>query len=101
MSRTLLIALTASIISVALLSGCKSFYPVVGDYTLETNQVLVTILPDSDLGFRIWGMASWDDSSDVRKCTIQLKEYPFYLGHEMRHCFEGHWHTDVNNGDWD
>lgn len=98
-----LITSAASIILVALLSGCKSFYPAVGDYALETNQVLITIAPwyNGSIDKNIQGLATWADSDGIRRCTIRLKEYPFYLGHEVRHCFEGHWHIGNNGDDWD
>lgn len=91
-----------SIILVALLGGCKSFYPAVGDYTLETNQVLITIAPDNKFSNKnIQGLATWEDSGGIRRCTIHLREYPYYLGHEVRHCFEGYWHIGNNGDDWD
>lgn len=93
---------STTLILLMLISGCKSFYPVVGNYKLDTNQVLVTIVPVVNFSDRnIQGSASWVDTKDGRVCTIFLREYPYYLGHEIRHCFEGHWHSDRNGDDWD
>ena len=96
----------------SVLQGCNAFYPQANP-NFETRQVLVTIGPDTDFqdyaGVRLYGISMFHDVgspghsglSNVRECTIFLREYPFYLAHEMRHCFEGAFHgTEYNSDDW-
>lgn len=48
----------------------------------------------NNFGFSVMGCAFWD----ANQCTIVTKESPnmHTLGHEVRHCFQGDWHS--NNG---
>lgn len=48
---------------------------------------------------KVRGMASWYKLGDRWFCRVKLKKYPYYLGHEMRHCFEGYWHDERPNGE--
>jgi uncharacterized protein YceK len=54
-------------------------------------------LDDDDVN----GTATWMYIDGVRYCIVNLRKYPEYLAHEMRHCIEGHWHPpDVPNSDY-
>lgn len=36
------------------------------------------------------GYATWKGDT----CLIELRKYPVCLAHEVRHCFEGHFHQE-------
>jgi len=42
-------------------------------------------------------LARWDWEKGV--CDIYIKRYPVCLAHGVRHCFEGHWHDAMPNGE--
>lgn len=36
-----------------------------------------------------------------KACVITLKQYPICLNHELKHCFEDHWHSpEDKNGEY-
>lgn len=82
----------------ALLTGCASF----GSTVLPIENPTVTVLLHNNVKFdnpRVRGDARWWYVGKQKYCLIRLREYPYYLGHEMRHCFEGYWHDERPNGE--
>lgn len=74
-----------------LLTGCDSLgapRPV-----LERTASIITVKIDPALP--TLGHAQWVG----QLCTITLREHPYCLQHEARHCLEGKWHGDQLNGD--
>ena len=74
-----------------LLTGCDSFdapKPV-----LERTASIINVKIDPTLA--TLGHAQWVG----QLCTITLREYPYCLQHEVRHCLEGKWHGDEPNHD--
>ncbi len=79
-------AVIRSLALALLLAGCAS--------TFETpmparRAMLIAIDPRADLPHGVDGLATWSD--DI--CLVRLRAYPRCLGHEIRHCFEGDWHS--------
>lgn len=82
------------------LVGCASFEADIERRPLEVTRVLLTIEPQAELdNYRYNGRATWQDIDGLRHCTVQLREYPHMLGHEVDHCFRGKWHGDADNSD--
>lgn len=82
------------------LVGCASFEASSVRNPPEVLQALITIEPMAEFdSFHTAGDAVWRDVDGLRHCTIRLKDYPFMLGHEARHCFEGKWHDGKPNSD--
>lgn len=85
MIRIALIALT--------LQGCAVFEPVRGTpvrHEVNARIVLVDHLPTHTNGFAVL---------EGDTCTVFLKrsQYPYCMTHELRHCFEHHWHDEKPN----
>lgn len=86
MKRILLVALC-----IFIFAGCGSDGKTVQKHTVTPEEMVILFGP----GIR--GYTVWDDDS----CDIfvfaeseyhRLWLYHETLGHELRHCFEGHWH---------
>ena len=82
----------------ALLTGCASFKSEV--LPIENHTVTITIQDGVEFNNpSIKGDAGWWMVGGRKYCLIRLREYPYLLGHELRHCFEGYWHDESPNGE--
>lgn len=87
------------------LAGCSSFNakPVpLSKKPILNTKVLVSI--ENNVRFenryqRGEAIRYYDHHLGVLVCKIRLFEYPYFLGHEIDHCFRGNWHDDEENGD--
>jgi len=77
-----------------LLTGCAAFEPEpynlqrqISTITVEVDPLLGVIPGRGDSGITGRALVAGD------KCHITLREYPYCLAHEVRHCYEGAWHT--------
>ena len=74
-----------------LLTACASFD--VPRPVLERTASIINVKIDPALP--TLGHAQWVG----QLCTITLREYPYCLQHEVRHCLEGKWHGDDPSGE--
>lgn len=84
---------------IGLLLGCSTFEtPPPARYRNKVTIIVVENknLPQNSRYIQQGSSMSFKDS-DV--CVIQLRNYPEYLGHEVRHCLEGNWHEGRKNGE--
>lgn len=73
------------------------FFVGCGDGVLVQQHIITPEEMESSFGPTVLGHAVWDELS----CDIFILEESEYrltgqynetIGHELRHCFEGHWH---------
>lgn len=94
-TATSLCMVGASLCAVALavlLSGC-SFNPP--KPVMQRNVTTITVVESKDMPPRKLGGAIYSGDN----CIIVLREYPYCLQHEVRHCLEGEWHGNAPNDD--
>ena len=69
----------------------------------KTDRVEVVITVQESISNRSKGTRGYSITRNG-KCYVYILEewYPYLLDHEIRHCFEGHWHGDSRNieHDW-
>ena len=79
--------------ALVILSGCSSFdapKPI-----MQKNVMTIVVTESKDLPPGVLGMAK--ESGGL--CFIYLREYPYCLQHEVRHCLEGAWHGSQPNSE--
>lgn len=62
---------------------------------MQRSVTTITVIESDNLQQRVKGRTM--QAGD--KCLIILREYPYCLQHEVRHCLEGPWHGDQPNGE--
>lgn len=77
---------TLALLGAILLAGCDDFDPAPAAPQRSTSLITVTIDPN----LKTDGWAHWKGNT----CLITLRRYPVCLGHEVRHCLEGHFHPE-------
>jgi hypothetical protein len=85
MIRIVLIALT--------LQGCAVFEPVRG--VPLHSEITARVVLTEQLPPNVNGYATIENGL----CTVFLRRshYPYCITHEIRHCFENHWHDEKPN----
>ena len=82
------------VVLLTLLGGCDYFK---SEAALKKSTVTITIVDGVQFKDKNQqGWADWQWNGSKNECVIQLRDYPNFLGHEVRHCFEGHWHEGKN-----
>ena len=93
------------LISILLLlcTACSTVSDSFSSQVLPFDKQFVTIYIEDGVVFDkpgVRGDATWSYVNGKKFCKIRLAKYPNFLGHEVRHCFEGYWHpNDVPNGE--
>ena len=89
------------------LAGCAALFdaqPVpLYEVGISANPILLYI-NDPEYDFpdkKVQGTAWWYINEQGRRvCHVRLRKYPYYLGHEVDHCYRKHWHSPlIPNGD--
>ena len=90
------------LLSAALLVGCATVEPSTKTPSIDHPTFMFSIREQpNELDDNVNGTATWLYIDGVRYCIVNLRKYPEYLAHEMRHCIEGHWHDpDVPNSEY-
>ena len=79
----------AILLVVLALQGCAKTLPVM----VHTPSITVSVDPNQ-LSKKEKARSSLKYSDQkIVECRVILREYPICLLHELRHCFEGHWHS--------
>lgn len=84
------------------LPGCSTLFdaqPVpLYEVGISANPILLYI-NDPEYDFpdkKVQGTAWWYINEQGRRvCHVRLRKYPYYLGHEVDHCFREHWHSPL------
>lgn len=85
-------AATCVVALVLLLSGC-AYYDE--RPRMVRNAVSIIVLDNQDMPGRTLGTATRNGNT----CIIRLREYPYCLQHEVRHCLEGNFHQGRKSGE--